>query len=412
MKVMIVNAFGRSNRGDCVLLDECIAEVRAALPDATIGCAVFEGIAEAKAVHPDVTWSERIGNTPRAGLRAKLTTVVLMFVALVAVVRGFGWMRHALPRQQRDSWALIRDADVVISAPGGYIHDTNFAYYVALLHIALARRVGTRTILAPQSIGPIDAPLARRIARFVLGRADVICARESYSWNFLCDALQLPDRILRRSGDSAFWNHDVNTDDTGLRAVWRDIGLDPEAGGPILGLTVVDWSFPKSADPQAARAAYVDALAQIIDHMHSRHGMRAVIFNQVSEDLGMAQRVAEACQSRVIIDRVAREPDVLRALMSRATLFLGTRFHSCIFAMMAGVPTFAIAYLPKTSHILMDLKLDARQIAIDDMDGAAVIAALERDLRDTAKARAEIDGAVAHYRATHTRLGDVLREHP
>lgn len=126
----------------------------------------------------------------------------------------------------------------------------------------------------------------------------------------------------------------------------------------------------------------------------------------------MAQRVAEACQSRVIIDRVAREPDVLRALMSRATLFLGTRFHSCIFAMMAGVPTFAIAYLPKTSHILMDLKLDARQIAIDDMDGAAVIAALERDLRDTAKARAEIDGAVAHYRATHTRLGDVLREHP
>ncbi|MDB5550156.1 MAG: hypothetical protein JWL86_140, partial [Rhizobium sp.] len=27
MKFMIVNAFGRSNRGDSVLLDECIAEI-------------------------------------------------------------------------------------------------------------------------------------------------------------------------------------------------------------------------------------------------------------------------------------------------------------------------------------------------------------------------------------------------
>lgn len=36
MKVAIVNAYGRSNRGDSVLLDECIAEVRAVWPEAEI----------------------------------------------------------------------------------------------------------------------------------------------------------------------------------------------------------------------------------------------------------------------------------------------------------------------------------------------------------------------------------------
>ena len=44
MKFMIVNAFGRSNRGDSVLLDECIHEIRAKFPDAEIAGAVFEGI--------------------------------------------------------------------------------------------------------------------------------------------------------------------------------------------------------------------------------------------------------------------------------------------------------------------------------------------------------------------------------
>ena len=50
MKFMIVNAFGRSNRGDSVLLDECIHEIRAKFPDAEIAGAVFEGIEAARAL--------------------------------------------------------------------------------------------------------------------------------------------------------------------------------------------------------------------------------------------------------------------------------------------------------------------------------------------------------------------------
>lgn len=409
MKVMIVNAYGRSNRGDSVLLDECIAEVRAALPEADIGCAVFEGVAASRAVHPKVTWSERIGNSASGGVRGKLATLARMAVGGIAVLPGLKWVSKALPAAQQKTWRLIREADVVISAPGGYIHDTNFAYYIALYHIALARK-SARNILAPQSIGPIDAPIARRVARAVLKRTDMVCARESYSLDFLRNALDLPDQILRRSGDSAFWNHDVSIDTDALDAVWGEIGLNPGEGGPILGLTVVDWSFPKSSNPQAAQLDYITGLAEIIDHMSRKHGMRAVIFNQVSEDLGMAERVVAACDHPVVVDRASREPDVLRALIGRSTLFLGTRFHSCIFAMMADLPTFAIAYLPKTSYILRDLKLEDRQIPITELDAKATIAALESDLSNLAAARAKIKGAVSTYRDTHAQLRDVLIE--
>ena len=144
--------------------------------------------------------------------------------------------------------------------------------------------------------------------------------------------------------------------------------------------------------------------------MSLHHGLRSVIFNQVSDDLSMAERVAAACTVPVLIDRTSREPDLLRALISRSTLFLGTRFHSCIFAMMASRPTFAVAYLPKTSFILRDLRLDARQAPITEFDPDAVISALECDLADLPAARAEIETAVTHYRDTHTRLRDVLEE--
>lgn len=410
MKVMICNAYGRSNRGDSVLLDECIAEIKSALPSAKIGCAVFEGIENSRAAHPDVKWTERIGNANGQGKIAKLVTAWLLVVAALASLPGLASLARLLPDKQRQSWDLIREADVVVSAPGGYLHDTNFAYYVALLHIFLGRRA-TRNVLAPQSVGPIDAPLARKFARWILSRCDAICARESYSWNFLTKDLKLPEAILRRSGDSAFWNHEIIDPRHPIVAqAWEEIGLDPQKGDKILGLTVVDWNFPKSSNPDRARDNYIRGLSEVIDHMHDRHGMRTVIFNQVSDDIGMASRVAESCNCKVYLDRTSREPDILRALLAQSTLFLGTRFHSCIFAMMASLPTFAIAYLPKTSYILKDLTLEERQISISQFSSSTVISALEADLNDLSFARQRTETAVEEYRRTHARLRDVLEE--
>lgn len=411
MKAMIVNAYGRSNRGDSVLLDECIAEIRSAFPGIEIGCAVFEGIEVARAAHPDVRWSERIGNSRQRGALAKLVTVARLGIAGLAALPGLGILGHLLPAAQRDTLRMIRAADITVSAPGGYIHDTNFAYYVALLHIWLGQRKGARVILAPQSVGPIDAPIARRLARAVLRRCDALCARESYSWDFLRNTLALPEELLRRSGDSAFWNFQVSGESPTLATAWQEIGVDP-AAAPILGLTVVNWTFPKFPDMEARRQAYVQAMAKIIDHMATTHGMQPVIFNQVSDDMPMAERIATTCATPVAIDRTSREPDDLRALIARSALFLGTRFHSCIFAMMADRPTQAIAYLPKTSFILRDLKLETRQFPIDDLDPEAVIAALERDFASLPAAQAEIAGAVERYRQTHAKLGDILLEAP
>lgn len=406
MKFMIVNAFGRSNRGDSVLLDECIHEIRAKHPGAEIAGAVFEGIDDARHVHPDVAWSERIGNASGAGLLQRLKSLVYLFAAYGAALAPWSGLAALLPAKQRETLAAIRAADAVISAPGGYIHDTNFAYFIALLHIHLGTVLGKIVILAPQSVGPIARPFSRYVARKVLGRVFYNCARESYSYEFLTKKLGIPETQVFRTGDSAFWNDHVEDNAALIDATFTTLGVAP--GAPIFGITVVGWSFPKSSNMARDYDAYVSAVASVADHISEKYGLTPVIFNQVSDDMPTAFEVRRKARHPIIVDETNREPDQLRAMITRSTVFLGTRFHSCIFAMMAGRPTFAIAYLPKTSYIMNDLKLGARHTPIEAIDMDYLLAQVSSDCENVAAAEGEIRGAVQTYRSHYARMQDIL----
>jgi colanic acid/amylovoran biosynthesis protein len=403
MKFMIVNAFGRSNRGDSVLLDECIHEILAKFPDAQIAGAVFEGIDAARAVHPRVAWSERIGNASGGG-SGRIKALVYLLAAWFSAWLPF--LGRLLPEKQRQTLDAIRASDVVISAPGGYIHDTNFAYFIALLHIHLGTLMGKTVILAPQSVGPIARPLSRAVARHVLGKVPFLCARESYSYDFLAHDLKLPEKNVYRTGDSAFWNTHVEDNPALIDGVFDGLGVAKDK--PIFGMTVVKWSFPKSKTAAADLDRYTSAVARAADHMAETYGLQPVIFNQVSEDLPASLDVQRKAKCNVVVDQTSREPDILRAMIQRSRVFLGTRFHSCIFAMMAGRPTFAIAYLPKTEYIMNDLKLSHRHTPIDAIDYDYLIARVSGDCADLPAAEAEIQTAVKVYQQNFTRLQDIL----
>jgi colanic acid/amylovoran biosynthesis protein len=95
-------------------------------------------------------------------------------------------------------------------------------------------------------------------------------------------------------------------------------------------------------------------------------------------------------------------------MIARSKVFLGTRFHSCIFSMMAGRPTFAIAYLPKTEYIMNDLKLSHRHTPIDAIDYDYLIKRIAEDYENLSQAEDEIRNAVLVYQENFTRLQDIL----
>jgi len=406
-KYLIVNAFGRSNRGDSVLLDECIEQVRMVDPDATIAGILFEGVASAQAAHPGVDWSERIGNSSRfSGALGRLEQLAYLFVAWIACATGWFGLAQILPQSQRKTMMAYRTADFVISAPGGYIHDVNLSYIIALLHIHFGILIGAKTILAPQSIGPVKSKLGAEMTRRVLATCALMCVREDYSRQFLITELGIGSEKVVVTGDSAFWNLHVTRNRSEIDQFLQEIGL--EQGEQFVGATVVDWPFPHRVNPTEDKAKYEDGLVYSFAKLHREHGLRTVIFNQVASDLNLAQRIADRSGEYVLVHKTETEPEILRAAIGRARIFVGTRFHSCIFAMMEARPLTAISYLPKTEFIMRDLGLEDLAIDIASIDRKALSRLVVESLEQEKAASARINEAVNHYRSTKMHFGEVL----
>lgn len=406
-KYLIVNAFGRSNRGDSVLLDECIEQIRTVDPGAKIMGILFEGVASAQAAHPGVEWSDRIGNSSRfSGPLGRLEQLVYLFVAWIACATGLFGFAQILPQSQRQTVMAYQAADFVISAPGGYIHDVNLSYVIALLHIHFGTLVGAKTVLAPQSIGPVKSKLGAAMTRFVLSACALMCVREGYSQQFLIAELGIDPEKVVVTGDSAFWNLHVTKNRSEIEQLLQDIGL--EKGEQFVGATVVDWPFPHRANPAEDRTKYEDGLVYIFDKLHREHKLRTIVFNQVASDLDLAQRIADRCGAHVLVHKTETEPEILRAAIGRARIFVGTRFHSCIFAMMEARPLTAISYLPKTEFIMKDLGLQDLAIDIVSMDRHALSRLVAESLEQENAVSARINEAVNRYRSTKMHFGEAL----
>lgn len=406
--VVIVNAYGRSNRGDAVLLDECIREIRNFNPHAKITCALYEGFDSGTEANSSETLTERIGNSRAPGVLRKFHSIANCAIALFIASTRLFFFDKLLPKHQAATLRTIFKSSMMVSAPGGYIHDTNLAYYIAILHIYIGLLAGNRVILAPQSIGPIRSSFGRWIAKIALSRVEICCVREQYSKEFLLNELCISPSKVKITGDSAFWDVNVCTDESLISYEWNKAGFPKEPHKKILGVTVVNWSFPTAEDANNQRAKYIATMATVIKEISNRYGLAPVIFNQVSDDIPIAKEIAAQCSCEIFIDEIEREPKVLRALLSRSTIFLGTRFHSCIFALMAGVPTIAIAYLPKTTNILFDLGLSGKSMSIDKLDASELIDKLSNELDNLDYSRNQVKNSVKQYQASMSRLQDFL----
>ena len=66
-------------------------------------------------------------------------------------------------------------------------------------------------------------------------------------------------------------------------------------------------------------------------------------------------------------------PAVLRAAYHTMDLFVGSRLHSNIFALTGGVPVLAVAYQDKTFGVMRMLGLEEWTVAIEEVDGEALV---------------------------------------
>lgn len=391
-KIVIFNVFGHLNMGDAMLVEALEDIIRIQHPEAQLSGVAFD-VNSQEYWMPEIRWTERIATkVGNNGFVAKMRQGLNLAIALtIASSKAFFFMRHLLPARQRESLEALAAADIAFSCPGGYLEDSNKAYLLNMLQVMLAARLAKRVVFAPQSIGPVRSKFGRRVIASVLRHVDRIFVREQSSLAYVTHLYGEKPVNTELSGDLAFWYH---RSPEGIEEEWAKLGVDPSR--PILGMTILYWNFPHSLDPVAAEAAYMNSLSSLVDKA-TADGYQVVIFNQVASDLPTIDKF-EKINDRAKIDRGQRTCGKLSAMIAQCEIFIGSRFHSCIFGLIGGIPTGAIAYLPKTNGIMKDLGLSRYVTPIDDLTSEKLLALYDTLRSDPHGIAEEVQRAVATYR--------------
>lgn len=251
---------------------------------------------------------------------------------------------------------FYREADLVLSAPGGFLSD-HYDFTAALVGFEVANRLGKPLVLFAQSIGPFTNAASRRKINHGLSGAVRIAVRDEVSRRHLAECGVVGDRVVP-VGDAAF--------------LWRDIAphLYVAKSGPPkrAGLCLRQWPH---RDHESARETIVKA-RRLVEHLASR-GIERFLFASTCQgvpgyvdDSELSVRVVAgldaSLQARCTVDRRRYHPEALIQLLAGCDVFVGMRLHACLLAMLGGTPAMGLAYEDKTPEIFRQLGCSRYQV--------------------------------------------------
>jgi colanic acid/amylovoran biosynthesis protein WcaK/AmsJ len=302
---------------------------------------------------------------------------------------------------------LLKNADLVVTAPGGFILDAHLNVMSMLLEIIVPKMHGKKVFLSPQSIGPVRSRVLKYIISKALDGCDAICVREPISMEFVQRELRVPRCRLIRMNDLAFF-HDASERRLAQRILEEEFGIRP--GERFIAATVVEWNFPHHRDPAALRRRYLQAMGDALSWSAQRYNAKIIMLNQVSADLPAARVVKEIVGERLLVDTKDRTPAEMRGMFSHATLAVTSRFHSCIFSLLEGIPSVAISYVWKTEGIMQELELSEWVHKIETVKAGTLVEQIDAIMAQRDQMSVLVREKVAAYRTKFPRYADLIGE--
>jgi colanic acid/amylovoran biosynthesis protein len=398
MKFVVVNSFGRDDKGDAALLDALLSQLRQIDPKADVAISSMEN----PAVYEEFLGGRNIGSfelfssTRMYGAPWHLFIKLYMLSTLftVCALRGRGrWLFSPRMRRIYDEY---KTADLVVSVGGGYFITkpglgSPIHLLFAVTNVLLAKRLGRKVVTAPVSVGPFQRGYEGRYAGRKLRQLDLVLLRESISEQYFVDGHGKLPANVRRGVDSAF---DFLPE--------GDYPLRQKAGAKkddiVLALTVRNWA-------KAGQDKYEQSFADLLDHLAKKHPTIKPVFvpqctaqHGDDDDRDVGRRIVARSKSK---NAVVIEEDLdyrtVKLAYKQADLVIGTRFHSIIFSVTYGVPAIAIEYEHKTRGIMQDLELLDWVVKFGDVQPQGLTDLFEKLIVARAEYRAHLTKVMPPY---------------
>lgn len=385
MRYLISGYYGEGNAGDEAILAGILQEVGRHDPDARFTVLSFD---------PADTARRHAGQSGGSGPQS-----------LEAVSTSL--------RSPSRLWAEMREADLLISGGGSFLHEADFEsfgrsflfragklrpvpYFLSV--IFMARSAGLPVMWYSQGLGPLYTRSARRLVAAAGSLSQVVTWRDPESARLAYEVgvrspvqLVVPDPAyaLRPAPAQA--------------AAWLLVEHGVRAGAPYLAVCPRPW---------LGRTAYLEALGEVLEQVAATLDL-AVLLVPLHETLdpptceNLAARPGLAGRAHILSPGVPSA--LLAAVLGGAELVVAMRLHGGILAATGGAPVVVLDYDPKTRAFAAQTKQSRWAVGVDLLEEpeSQGKAALVRAIMDTASQtevrRAALARAVAPLRTESGR---------
>jgi len=206
--------------------------------------------------------------------------------------------------------------------------------------MALAQKIGLKTIAWAQGIGPVRRPVTRWLARQTFGNCTKVSVRDRTSAKLL-DDWQIPCILAPDP-------------------VWA---LE---GSPVPGL----WDLPAPrvavtlrSHPQLTQTRLANLTRALVDFQKATQTFILLLPFQQRQDLHIAQLIQPQLKDVSQI-MCLEEPQLLKGVFRGVEMAIGMRLHSLIMAASVGCRCFALSYDPKINRLMEDLDMPGWNLAV------------------------------------------------
>ena len=405
LNILIVNAHSQANAGDQAIVLGQLQLLKKMFPAARLTVTSRTPRLDRPLLADlGVTVIAPIFSTP-SGFPGKWKPWAKTLLSMVFPFQALIFLRH------------LRRADRVMPCGGGYFYSNRrlpgFTFWQNYLHIRLAVLFKKQVIFFPQSFGPLENQLSRRLIANLLEseRVRAVFAREAISLSILQELLPdgAPKSKLQFCPDMAFYYSPA------LNTFVPPPGFS-DLPHPRVALALRDWDFPAQkvrSTQQRKREDYIGGVLEACLELHQKYNASFFIFSQsqgpslAEDDRRISGYVHERLRASIPPSHlcyfetpIGTTPGTFVHWLRQADMLITSRMHAAIFAFLAGIPAVVIGYQHKSLGILQSLGLGACTLPIDKLRGATLLRLCEEMLLNLGPWRERIARSVPDLRET------------
>ncbi len=422
-RILLINLHSSRNAGDAALTFMAMLQLTEHFPNCVLTLVMNDPDSQhqhgqERVVGSFARWVQTlpVGGKGQWNWRA-LAWMPLTSIITMLIYRATGRaIFFGVSAEQRALLQSYLEADVVVSAPGNFLYSSGvlgLPFLIAIYAMVYAIVLGKPLYTMPQSIGPLKRWWEYRLVQWVCTRTRVLMLRETESLRVIEQAgvvhpkcLLIPDLAFAFTGVPR----------TQAQQWLLDCGIaigDNER--PLLGVTAINWGAQQRTFTRQVH--YEQAMAEAIRFFIEHFAGKVIFYPQVcgpalqGDDRVVARRIASQLQDKrehIVVIEEPVAPDMLQAAYACMDLFIGTRMHSNIFALVGGVPVLAISYRSKTRGIMQMVGLTPYMVDIQTIDGQTLIAMLRTLWEERMHIQAQITERVALLNKQARQAGVII----